>query len=193
MNSLIIKSSNRNLLDDFENFFNCNIFLKWKPSDLWWAVGSIPILITLNMHTHDTHVYSICSTVARNYLGGVVAVMLFAFSNKTQEHRGKRFERPPLLTVIHSFIQRVSWLSKYGSITNWITICDCFLFRDLTNFILNYLIMSSESKFNEFESRLKSPKKRVQLSLNLETLNTILSGTNNNWAIKILRKMFKNW
>jgi len=39
--------------------------------------------------------------------------------------------------------------------------------------------MSSESKFNEFESRLKSPKKRVQLSLNLETLNTILSGTNN--------------
>jgi len=38
----------------------------------------------------------------------------------------------------------------------------------------------SESKFNEFKPRLKSTKNWFQLStgLNLETLNTILSGTN---------------
>ena len=37
-----------------------------------------------------------------------------------------------------------------------------------------------ESDFNEFEPRLKSAKNRFQLraDLNLETLNTILSGTN---------------
>jgi len=36
------------------------------------------------------------------------------------------------------------------------------------------------SEFNEFELRLKSPKNRFQLSagLNLEKLNTILSGPN---------------
>ena len=36
------------------------------------------------------------------------------------------------------------------------------------------------SEFNEFEPRLKSAKNRFQLStsLNLETLNTILSETN---------------
>ena len=36
------------------------------------------------------------------------------------------------------------------------------------------------SEFNEFKTRLKSPKNRFQLSvgLNLEKLNTILSGTN---------------
>ena len=41
-------------------------------------------------------------------------------------------------------------------------------------------ILDSESEFNEFEPRLKSAKNRFQLSagLNLETLNTILSGTN---------------
>ena len=39
---------------------------------------------------------------------------------------------------------------------------------------------SSVSEFNEFEPRLKSAKNRFQLSagLNLEKLNTILSGTN---------------
>ena len=37
-----------------------------------------------------------------------------------------------------------------------------------------------ESEFNEFKPRLKSAKNRFQMSagLNLETLNTILSGTN---------------
>ncbi len=41
---------------------------------------------------------------------------------------------------------------------------------------LNYLFPVSE--FNEFKLRLKSPKNRFQLStgLNLEKLNTILSG-----------------
>ena len=41
------------------------------------------------------------------------------------------------------------------------------------------------SEFNEFEPRLKSPKNRFQLStgLNLEKLNTILSGTNNIYAV----------
>ena len=40
--------------------------------------------------------------------------------------------------------------------------------------------MNSLSKFNEFELRLKSAKYQFQLSagLNLETINTILSGTN---------------
>ena len=37
-----------------------------------------------------------------------------------------------------------------------------------------------ESEFNEFNPRLKSPKNRFQLStgLNLEKINTVLSGTN---------------
>ena len=40
------------------------------------------------------------------------------------------------------------------------------------------------SEFDKFESRLKSVKNRFQLSagLNIETLNTILSGTNHIWA-----------
>ena len=41
--------------------------------------------------------------------------------------------------------------------------------------------LSPESEFDEFEPRLKSAKNRLQLSaagLNLETLNTNLSGTN---------------
>ena len=39
--------------------------------------------------------------------------------------------------------------------------------------------IQSESEFNEFEPRLKSAKNRFQLSagLNLETLITILTGT----------------
>ena len=43
------------------------------------------------------------------------------------------------------------------------------------------LSINSESKFNEFEPCLKSAKKRFQLSagLHLETLNTLLRGTNN--------------
>ena len=41
-----------------------------------------------------------------------------------------------------------------------------------------------ESKFNKFESCFKSAENRIQLSAgwNLETLNTILSGTNHIWA-----------
>ena len=41
-------------------------------------------------------------------------------------------------------------------------------------------IINPVSKFNEFESQLKSVKNRFQLSasLNLEKLNTILRGTN---------------
>ena len=40
---------------------------------------------------------------------------------------------------------------------------------------------TAESEFNEFEPRLKSAKNQFQLSagLNLETLNTNISGTNN--------------
>ena len=40
------------------------------------------------------------------------------------------------------------------------------------------------SEINEFEQHLKSAKNKFQLStgLNLETLNTILSETNNIWA-----------
>ena len=45
---------------------------------------------------------------------------------------------------------------------------------------LNLISYLSESEFNEFEPRLKSAKKWVQLraGLNLEKLNTILNGTN---------------
>ena len=45
-------------------------------------------------------------------------------------------------------------------------------------------INESVSEFIEFEPRLKSAKNRFQLSanLNLEKLNTILSGTNHIWA-----------
>ena len=44
----------------------------------------------------------------------------------------------------------------------------------------NNEITESESEFNEFEPRLKSPNNRFQFSagLNLETLNRILSETN---------------
>ena len=40
--------------------------------------------------------------------------------------------------------------------------------------------IQSESEFNEFNPRLKSPKNRFQLSagFNFEKYNTILSGTN---------------
>ena len=46
------------------------------------------------------------------------------------------------------------------------------------------ITIKPEFEFNEFEPRLKSAKNRFQLSagLNLETLNTILSGTNYIWA-----------
>ena len=49
---------------------------------------------------------------------------------------------------------------------------------------LNLISYLSESEFNEFEPRLKSAKKWVQLraGLNLEKLNTILNGTNHIWA-----------
>jgi len=45
-------------------------------------------------------------------------------------------------------------------------------------------LWSSVSEFNEFYPRLKSAKYRFQLiaGLDLEALNTILSGTNNVWA-----------
>ena len=45
-------------------------------------------------------------------------------------------------------------------------------------------LWSSVSEFNEFDPRLKSAKYRFQLiaGLDLEALNTILSGTNNVWA-----------
>ena len=46
--------------------------------------------------------------------------------------------------------------------------------------ISTVLTLRPVSEINEFEPRLKSAKNRFQLSpgLNLETLNTILSGTN---------------
>ena len=42
------------------------------------------------------------------------------------------------------------------------------------------MVFKSVSEFNEFEPRLKSAKNRFQLDagLTLETMNTILSGTN---------------
>ena len=51
------------------------------------------------------------------------------------------------------------------------------------------IFVVSESKFNEFESRLKSPKNRFQLSgcLNLEKFNTILSGTNHIRGLNLSR------
>ena len=49
-----------------------------------------------------------------------------------------------------------------------------------SSFLSKFNFWEPESEFNEFEPRLKSAKNRFQLSagLNLETLNTILSGTN---------------
>ena len=46
--------------------------------------------------------------------------------------------------------------------------------------VISLKFIYSVSKFNEFERRLNSAKNRFQLSagLNLETTNTILSGTN---------------
>ena len=53
------------------------------------------------------------------------------------------------------------------------------------SFKVNKLLFNKPvSEFNEFKSRLKSPKTRFQLSadLNLEKFYTILSGTNHIWA-----------
>ena len=52
----------------------------------------------------------------------------------------------------------------------------------------NFSETKSKSEVNEFEPRLKPAKNRFQLSarLNLETLNTILSGTNHIWAASLL-------
>ena len=52
--------------------------------------------------------------------------------------------------------------------------------EDLKKFLKNQPV----SEFNEFKSRLKSPKNRFQLSagLNLKKLNTNLIGTHNIWA-----------
>ena len=49
---------------------------------------------------------------------------------------------------------------------------------------ISFKFVSPESKFNEFEPCLKSAKNRFQLSagINIETLDTILSGTNHIWA-----------
>ena len=46
------------------------------------------------------------------------------------------------------------------------------------------LLKSSESEFNEFESRLKSAKNRFQLSagLDLEKKDTVLNGINHIWS-----------
>ena len=51
---------------------------------------------------------------------------------------------------------------------------------DLCGFIWSLVFSLSEFELNEFKSRLKSAKNRFQLStgVTLETLNTILSGTN---------------
>ena len=50
----------------------------------------------------------------------------------------------------------------------------------MTRILKTAIINKSVSEFKEFEPRLKSAKNRFQLSagLNLEELNTILSGTN---------------
>ena len=56
-------------------------------------------------------------------------------------------------------------------------------YLDLLLITISYLAISV-TVFNEFESRPKSAKNRFQLSagLILETINTILSGTNHLWA-----------
>ena len=53
-----------------------------------------------------------------------------------------------------------------------------FSLHSVVHFFLK-VFKGSESEFNEFEPRLKSPQKRFKLStgFNLETLITILSGT----------------
>ena len=51
----------------------------------------------------------------------------------------------------------------------------------LTSDLINSSVLS---EFNEFELHLKPAKNQFQLGagLNLETMNTILSGTNHIWA-----------
>ena len=53
-------------------------------------------------------------------------------------------------------------------------------FSDVQKLALLQGITASEMEFKEFEPRLKSSKTRFKLSagLNLETFDTILSGTN---------------
>ena len=51
---LNIKSSDRNLMDDFENFFDCNIFFKWKRSDLRCPGGWLNSNID---HPYFTHIF----------------------------------------------------------------------------------------------------------------------------------------
>jgi len=70
-------------------------------------------------------------------------------------------------------------------------------FAPLISLFYIFIFIWTVSEFNEFKPRLKSPKTRFQLSagLNLEKLNTILSGTNyifeQRLKFKPLLKFFK--
>ena len=64
-----------------------------------------------------------------------------------------------------------------------------FLLKKTLNHLLSWTLVKkknvySESEFNEFEPRLKCAKNGIKLnvSLNLKTLNTIFCGTNHIWA-----------
>ena len=99
----------------------------------------------------------------------------------------------PSFTIIIVFFLRVLFAklkSRVGPalFLNTLKICLTFLIshelchgNDPTFLIKQFMILNSpESEFNEFEPGLKSAKNWFQLSagLNLETLNTILRGTN---------------
>ena len=80
-----------------------------------------------------------------------------------------KIDRVLLQTVYPSLKKIETWGPLYGQ------------YNELTLWIS----ARSVSEFNKFKPRrLKSPKNRFQLSagLNLEKINTILSGTNHIWA-----------
>ena len=68
-----------------------------------------------------------------------------------------------------------------GSYRKLCTLCTGAVYRVHTVHSVR-IVHCTVSEFNEFEPRLKSAKNRIQLSavLNLEKLNTILSGANQN-------------
>ena len=99
-----------------------------------------------------------------------------------------------LIVVITMRSVHSTWnIVQYCRISSFNTLLDKFEFSRNIEQIWFWLNRSdfkvikfdqTESEFNEFEPSLKSAKNRFKLSagLNLETLNTIWSGTNHIWA-----------
>ena len=112
-------------------------------------------------------------------------INLNPYNTKLSQQKNSRFDRNNLI---------MSWEQKKNLLL--IMIQEQHIFHKVVSEVLCTLI-NLESEINDFEPRVKSAENRFQLSsvgLNLETLNTILSGTTifePRLKIKPLLKFFK--